>query len=169
MAITDRPPLVTAEPTVWPRSFCIRSCGLFGAASLAAIALFFIVQASMLAWGGLALPGPGFFPLVLGGALLLFSACIGVELWRAKPNGENYELGHRDVIIAMVALLLIAPAFETLGAYATLGFFAFVLLVFVARLNAFVAAASSAVGMVAIWYFFQILLGVQLPKGILMG
>ena len=69
----------------------------------------------------------------------------------------------------MVALLLIAPAFETLGAYLTLGSFAFVLLVFIARLNVFVALASSAVGMAAVYYFFQILLGLQLPKGILMG
>lgn len=123
----------------------------------------------MLAWGGIALPGPGFFPLVLGGALLFCSVWIGVELWRGEPTGENYELGHRDVIIAMIALLLVAPAFERLGAYLTLGLFAFVLLVLVARLNVFIAAASSAIGMVAVWYFFQILLGLQLPKGILMG
>jgi len=142
---------------------------LFGAAGLAVIALFFIAQASMLDWGSIKLPGPGFFPLVLGGALLVFSTWIGVELWRGEPTGENHELGHRDVIIAMIALLLVAPAFERLGAYLTLGLFAFVLLVFVARLNVLIAAASSAVGMVAVWYFFQILLGLQLPKGILMG
>ena len=69
----------------------------------------------------------------------------------------------------MVALLLIAPAFETLGAYVTLGLFAFVLLILVARMNVFVAVASSAVGMAAVFYFFQILLGLQLPKGILLG
>ncbi len=69
----------------------------------------------------------------------------------------------------MVALLLIAPLFEKLGAYITLGFFAFILLVFVARVNVFVASASSAAGMAAVWYFFQILLGLQLPKGILLG
>ena len=136
---------------------------------LAAVALFFISQASMLAWGSVSLPGPGFFPLVLAFALLFCSIWIGAQLWRGEPTGENYDIGHRDVIIAMVALILIAPAFETLGAYVTLGGFAFILLVFVARMNVFVAVASSSVGMVAIWYFFQILLGVQLPKGILLG
>ena len=168
MAITDQPP-VQGQPPVWPRSFCVRNCGLFCAAGLAAIALFFIIQASMLAWGSIKLPGPGFFPLLLGIALLVCSVWIGAQLWRGKPIGENHELGHRDVVVAMVALLLIAPAFETLGAYLTLGLFAFVLLVFVARLNVFVALASSAVGMAAVYYFFQILLGLQLPKGILMG
>ena len=168
MAITDQLP-VQGQPPVWPRSFCVRNCGLFCAAGLAAIALFFIIQASMLAWGSIKLPGPGFFPLLLGIALLVCSVWIGAQLWRGKPTGENHELGHRDVVVAMVALLLIAPAFETLGAYLTLGLFAFVLLVFIARLNVFVALVSSAVGMGAVYYFFQILLGLQLPKGILMG
>ena len=86
------------------------------------------------------------------------------------PTGESHDLGHRDVVIVMLALLLIAPAFERLGVYVTLGLFAFVLLVFVARVNVFIASsASSAVGMAAVWYFFQILLGLQLPKGTLLG
>jgi hypothetical protein len=161
------PPVQDRQP-VWPRSFCIRKCGLFCAAGLAAIAVFFIVQASMLALGTVKLPGPG-FPLLLGIALLFCSIWIGAELWREKPTGENHELGHRDVIIAMIALLVIAPTFETLGAYLTLGLFALVLLVFVARVNVFVALASSAVGMAAVYFFFQILLGLQLPKGILLG
>lgn len=169
MAVIDHLPSVQDQSAAWPRSFCIRHCGLFCAAGLAAIAVFFIIQASMLSWGSVALPGPGFFPLLLGVALLFCSAWIGAQLWRGKPTGENHELGHRDVIIAMLALLLIAPAFETLGAYVTLGLFAFVLLTLVARMNVFVAVASSAVGMAAIYYFFQILLGLQLPKGILIG
>jgi hypothetical protein len=169
VAITDQPPPVQDHPPAWPRAFCVRHCGLFCAGALAAIALFFIGQASMLALGTVARPGPGFFPLVLGVALLFCSIWIGAQLWRDNPSGENYDLGHRDVIIAMLALLLIAPAFERLGAYLTLGLFAFVLLILVARTNPFVALASSILGVVAIWYFFQILLGVQLPKGILMG
>ena len=169
MAITDQPPPVLEKPPAWPRAFCVRYCGLFCAAGLAAIAVFFIIQASMLSWGSVALPGPGFFPLVLGIALLVCSIWIGVQLWRGEPTGENHDLGHRDVIIAMLALLLVAPTFETLGAYLTLGLFAFVLLVFVARTNVFVALASSAVGMAAIFYFFQILLGLRLPRGILLG
>jgi hypothetical protein len=169
LVIADQPPPVLEKPPVWPRSFCARHCGLFCAAGLAAVAVFFIVQASMLALGSVALPGPGFFPLLLGFALLFCSIWIGAQLWRRAATGENYDLGHRDVIIAMVALLLIAPLFESLGAYITLGFFAFILLVFVARVNVFVASASSAAGMAAVWYFFQILLGLQLPKGILLG
>ena len=169
MAVIDHLPAVQDQSHAWPRSFCIRDCGLFCAAGLAAIAVFFIIQASMLALGSVALPGPGFFPLLLGIALLICSIWIGIQLWRGKPNGENHELGHRDVIIAMLALLLIAPTFETLGAYVTLGLFAFALLVFVARTNVLLALASSAVGMAAIFYFFQILLGLQLPKGILFG
>lgn len=169
MAVIDQLPSVQDQSAAWPRSFCVRHCGLFCAAALAAVAVFFISQASLLAWGSLSLPGPGFFPLVLGVVLLFCSIWIGFGLSQETTTGETHELGHRDVIVAMVAMLLIAPLFESLGAYLTLGAFAFILLVFVARMNVVVAVASSSVGMLAIWYFFQVLLGVQLPKGILLG
>jgi len=167
LAVIDHLPSAQDQSASWPRSFCARHCGLFGAGALAAVAMFFIAQASLLAVGSFAHPGPGFFPLILGGALLFCSLWIGAQYWHGKPTGVNYDIGHRDVVIAIMALLLIAPAFESVGAYLTLGTFAFVLLVFVARMNAVVALASSAIGMAAIWYFFQILLGVQLPKGLL--
>lgn len=169
MAISDQPPPVQDQPPGWHRSVRVRTCELVCAGVLGALAIFFIYQASLLALGSVALPGPGFFPLVLGIALLFCSVWIGAQLWRGEPSDENHDLGHRDVVIAMAAMFLIAPAFETLGAYLTLGLFAFVLLVFLARMNVFVAAASSSVSMVVVWYFFQILLGVQLPKGILLG
>ncbi len=157
------------DKVTWPRAICTRHCELACAVALGAIALFFIIYASNFAWGSVALPGPGFFPLLLGIALLFCSLWIGAETWRTAATGDCHELGHRDVLIVMGALFLVAPAFERLGAYLTLGLFAFVLLVLVARKNVFVAAASSAVGMAAVWYFFQILLGLQLPKGLLLG
>ncbi|WP_125461805.1 MULTISPECIES: tripartite tricarboxylate transporter TctB family protein [Rhodomicrobium] len=153
----------------WPRSVCTRRCGLAGGIALAAIAMFFIIQSSQLEWGSTALPGPGFFPMLLALALLFCSVWIIAQTWASEPTGETHDLGHRDVIIVMVAMLFVAPLFETLGAYLTLGIFAFVLLVLIARINVVYAALSSAVSMVAIWYFFQILLGLQLPWGILLG
>lgn len=167
--MSEELPPVPVPPGSWPRSVCTRRCGLGGAIALAAIAVFFIVQATQLSWGSLALPGPGFFPLLLALALLFCSIWIIAETWASKPNGEAHALGHRDVIITMAAMVLVAPLFESLGAYLTLGIFSFALLVLIARLNVFIAALASAVSMVAVWYFFQILLGLQLPKGILLG
>ena len=84
---------------------------------------------------------------------------------RAPVSSERVELGHRDVLIGFLALLAVAPAFERLGTYLTLGALAFVLLVGIGRVAIVRAAIASAAGMVAVWGFFKVLLGLQLPTG----
>src|SRR6516225_7783714 len=133
-----------------------RHGGLVVAGMLAATGAFFVWQSSFLDLGNLDLPGPGFFPLCLGLVIVLGSIVIGVEQWRSSDR-ETVELGHRDVLVAMAALLLVPLIFEPLGAYITLGLFGTMLLV--------LALAATAVGLVACWYFFQVLLGLQLPMG----
>ena len=54
---------------------------------------------------------------------------------------------------------------EPLGAYATLGLFGAVLLMLIARVSVVIAGIAAAIAMVACWYFFQVLLGLQLPDG----
>jgi hypothetical protein len=148
-----------------PRKIDIRRGGLAIAAVLAAIGLLFIWQASLLDLGSIGLPGPGFFPLVLALLVFTFSTIIGIERWQTPANGETVELGHRDVLIVVGAGLLIPLTFETLGAYLSLGLFGVIVLVLIARVSLLLAIAASATGMAACWYFFQELLGVQLPMG----
>ena len=143
----------------------IRHGGLAIAGVLAAIGLLFIWQASLLDLGSFGLPGPGFFPLVLAVLVLAFSIIIGVERWQTSSNGETVELGHRDVLIVVGAGLLVPLTFESLGAYISLGLFGVICLVLIARVSLVLAIAASAAGMAACWYFFQELLGVQLPMG----
>jgi hypothetical protein len=75
------------------------------------------------------------------------------------------DLGHRDVILVCAAMLAIPPLFEPLGAYVTLGLFGAVLLVVIGRVSLVLAGAAAVIGMAACWYFFQVLLGLQLPTG----
>jgi hypothetical protein len=75
------------------------------------------------------------------------------------------ECGHRDVLIALAAMLAVPALFETLGAYLTLGLFCVVLLVGIGRVRVLVAVPAAAVGMVGVWWFFQVLLGLRLPGG----
>jgi putative tricarboxylic transport membrane protein len=148
----------------FPRAFSARGGGMAIAAMLAGSGAFFVWQAALLDLGTLQLPGPGLFPLLLGVAIIGFAAVVGVECWRS-PQGEAIELGHRDVAIAVAALLGVPVLFEPLGAYITLGLFGTVMLVFIARVRVLPAIAAAAVGMAACWYFFQQLLGLQLPTG----
>jgi hypothetical protein len=75
------------------------------------------------------------------------------------------EIGHRDVVIATAVLLLVPPLFEPIGAPITLGLFAAASLVLIGRVSPLLAIAASCLGSFACWYFFHVLLGVQLPTG----
>jgi len=152
--------------TLLPYAFCMRRGGLCAAAALVVTGGAFTWQASLLSFGSVGLPGPGFFPFVLGLLLAGFSGAIAAEVWRRqRPRETVVDLGHRDVLIAVAALLLVPVFFESLGAYLTLGAFAAALLIFIGRVRVIPAIAASTIGMVGIWYFFQVLLGLQLPTG----
>ena len=103
--------------------------------------------------------------LVLSLLIVALAAIIGVREWRQADSGEMVELGHRDVLIVLAAMLFVPPLFEPLGAYVTLGLFGAVLLVLVARTSFVIAGMSAVIAMAACWYFFQVALGLQLPIG----
>jgi putative tricarboxylic transport membrane protein len=148
-----------------PHALCVRRGGLWTAAVLALVGVLFVWQASQLDLGSVALPGPGFLPFVLGAVLAALAGVIGAEIWRQAANAETVDLGHRDVILVCAAMLAIPPLFEPLGAYVTLGLFGAVLLVVIGRVSLVLAGAAAVIGMAACWYFFQVLLGLQLPTG----
>src|SRR5258708_17793659 len=68
------------------RAFSDRRGGVFVAAMLAVVGAFFVWQSWQLDLGNADLPGPGFFPLVLGAVLVIFSIIIRIGHWRA-PQG----------------------------------------------------------------------------------
>jgi hypothetical protein len=148
-----------------PRVVSARRGGIAVAILLAVIGLVFAWQASLLDFGGFDLPGPGFFPLVLGVVVFAFSTLIAAEGFRGAGEGETVELGHRDVLIVFAAMIAVAALFEPLGAYLSLGLFGAVLLVVIARVSVPLAVLSACIAMTACWYFFQVLLGLQLPLG----
>ena len=144
-----------------PRILCARRSGVCVAAMLAVVGLLFVWQSSLLDLGHIGLPGPGFFPLVLGGVVAAFSTLIGIERWRTPANGETVALGHRDVLIVLAALafpLVFDPARRLSharpvwrgGAGAHRAGFA-------------CSRSRRARPVAACWYFFQVLLGLQLP------
>jgi len=141
-----------------------RRGGTIVAGMLVAVGVFFLWQGALLDFGTLARPGPGFFPVLLGVAIAAFAATIGFAHWRS-PAAGTVEFGHRDVLISVAALLAVPLMFEPLGAYLTLGLFGTTMLVLIARIPLLPAIAAAAAGMVACWYFFQQLLGLQLPTG----
>src|SRR5579884_4144315 len=88
------------------RAISARRGGMCIAAALGVIGLVFTWQASLIDFGDFALPGPGFFPLVLGVLVLVLAIVIGVRDWFQAASAETVELGHRDVLIVLAALRL---------------------------------------------------------------
>jgi putative tricarboxylic transport membrane protein len=158
-------PEPVSQKSLLPRAIGSRRAGLLAAGTLALIGLIFAWQASRLDLGQIGLPGPGFFPLVLGGLLVVFAAAIAIEGRLVSSKDEPLEFGHAQVLITFAALLAVPLLFELLGAYITLGLMSAVLLVFIVRVSLLLAVVSSAVGMAACWYLFGELLGVRLPTG----
>ena len=112
------------------------------------------------------LPGPGFFPFALGIALAGLALAILVRtLQNRSDDAEVVFLGHRDVLIAMLAMVGLAVAFERVDAYVALGAFTAALLLFVARTTVWRVVLGATLGMVAVWLFFGLALGVRLPGG----
>jgi putative tricarboxylic transport membrane protein len=153
------------ERDAWARPVSTRRGELIAAAALFLSGIFFVWQSAGMPFGHVGLPGPGFFPFVLGIALCFLALVIGVQVWREHPAGEHIDLGHRDVVTVFAALLGLALGFERLGAYLALGLFTAVCLVLVARMSLLRAGISAALGMVAVWVAFNLVLGVVLPRG----
>ena len=148
-----------------PVSIGARRGGIALACVLAAIGLLFSWQAVQLDLGGIGLPGPGFFPLLMGASLAAFAVVIGLQLLRDHSDTSAVEFGHRDVLIVFAALFFVPLLIEPLGAYVTLGLFGAALLLLIARTSIALAVVAAAIAMAACWYFFQVLLGLQLPTG----
>src|SRR4051812_40374666 len=86
--------------------------------------------------GTVGLPGPGFFPLVLGVLLALAALGVIARLTRV-PLADRVTIGHREVLLTFLALLCVPLLFERLGAVPTLA--------------AFIAASVMIIGRVAWW------------------
>lgn len=134
---------------------------------LACLGCAFAAGTLRLTLGDLDLPGPGFFPLALGLTLLVLAAAIVIARLRQPAEGEHVELGHPPVLATLAGLVLVALLFERLGALITLGGFSAGMLVFVAGVRPLPAMLASVLGMLAVWSVFNVLLGVQLPPGLL--
>jgi hypothetical protein len=153
----------------WPFHCCSRRGGLIVAGVLALTGAFFTLESLNLSFGDLALPGPGFLPFAFGLLLIALSVAVFILAFQEPRDAPRVELGHAPVLIAFAALIATSFLFERIGAFLSLGGFTALMLIFVARVRIIPALLSSVLGMLAVWYIFKILLGVQLPVGPLEG
>lgn len=112
-------------------------------------------------------PGPGVFPLVVSGGLLLTGA---MAAWRPGPRikiGAPTESAPNGAIIVFASLIVLCLVFQGLG-YPLSG-----VLLMTAVLRAFKASwlyalLVSVAGVLATYLVFVTLLGLTLPRGVWM-
>jgi hypothetical protein len=153
------------EQGAWARPVSARLGGVIAGLALLAAGAFFAGFATLLPFGRVGLPGPGFFPFALGATLAVLALAILFHISREPSDAPAVFVGHRDVLAAIAGLVAIAFAFERVDSYLALGAFAAFLLLFVARAALWRVALGAVVGMVAVWLFFGIALGLRLPTG----
>ena len=154
-----------AEQGAWAHPVSTRLGEAMMALALFAAAVFFVWHAALLPFGRVGLPGPGFFPFALGITFGVLALAILYGALRSANEGEVIFLGHRDVLIVLVALAGVAMAFERADTYVVLGVFTAVLLLLVARVALWQVVLGATLGMVAVWAVFGLALGVRLPSG----
>lgn len=138
-------------------------------ASLVFVALggAFFLGAIKLDLGSVTMPGPGLFPTLAAGILVILSGTMlvrGIIGWRSRA-AARIDLGHGNSALAAVLLVAVAVLFETTGALLTSFILVGVLAAaFTGRwlLALLFAAALSG----TVMFVFPRVLGVPLPPGL---
>jgi putative tricarboxylic transport membrane protein len=136
---------------------------------LALIAAYITWAALRMPLGTAAAPGPGLLPAALGALLLLTSLGLIVRaaLQRGDLASAALRLGHRNIWITLAALAVLALAFEPAGYLVSATLFMLVLLRAFSPLDWPRSVVVALAAALLSWFFFDTLLGVALPRGVL--
>jgi len=140
-------------------------------AVLAGLGIFIIVESRSMEYSGIDGPGPGFFPLWYGIAMVVLSLLlIAASFLRRAENAKRKPLNWREVgnaLVAWLAFALCVGLLKTLGfmlSFALLTFFIVAVLYRKSLATAAITAGSCAAGF---YLVFPLALRVSLPTGIL--
>jgi putative tricarboxylic transport membrane protein len=140
--------------------------------ALAALGFYVIVEASRWEYLGADGPGPGFFPMGYGIAIVALSAVLVVSSLGSKLRREGAatrtewnRIGR--ALLAWLALAASVALFEPLGFVLSFGLLTFFIVAVMYRRPLKVAAAVAVASAVGFYLVFPLALGVSLPVGAL--
>jgi len=142
---------------------------LWSGCALALLGIYIVVQASQWEYVGPDGPGPGFFPLWYGIAILALAALLVVSHFR-RASARRNPIDWRRVARALstwLALAVSVALFKTLGfvvGFALLTYFIVAVMYRKSLKTAALVALASGAGF---YLVFDLALGVSLPAGIL--
>lgn len=141
------------------------------AAALLALALALLIPALDMPMGSAGNPGPGVLPAAVLLLLAVCSAALLASRWRKRSERPAAEqrpsTGNRKIWFTLIALAITSLVFEPLGYRLSILALLVVLLRLYSTLSLARIAFAALIATAAVWLFFERLLAVQLPAGIL--
>ena len=145
---------------------------IFGGAIGILVGLFALWEGSRMPVDVVMKIGPSFFPNILGGLLILFSAILIVNALRGKSKGkiEPYRLSDKGTqrrLITLAAGLIFCVVLEPLGFIPTAIIFLTFMMLIMGKRNPLLIAVIPALITAGVWLVFEKVLALSMPVGIL--
>lgn len=147
-----------------------KTADLWSGLALAGLGVYIVVEAWQWEYLGPDGPGPGFFPLwygiamvVVSGALVVSSALRKVDAGR---GGIEWRKAGRALAV-WIALVVSVASFKLLGFVASFALLTFFIVAVMYRRPIRVAVTVAGAGGAAFYLLFPLALGVTLPVGVL--
>ncbi len=133
-----------------------------------------ILGAREMEYDGIYGPGPGFFPIWLGGVMLLLGIGLLVSIFRSRGRTKvkAFDLDRRRALRVGIAVGSLAASvwlYQYLGFMVGFGLFVVTALVVLDRLPWYKVAAVAVLMPVGFWGIFSKGLNIDIPKGIFGG
>ena len=126
------------------------------------------LEALQVPFGGLRMPGAGFFPLLLGVALSALAVMLFAVEWTSREvDSARIWPDTPDVLYVTGILILSAWLFERAGFLISMAVFLAVSIKVLGRGKWLTALATAVIGSVSSYWVFGRLLQISLPDGIL--
>ena len=150
----------------------MRKNDLYSSIALCLTGLAFIYGGLRLGFGSLSTPGPGFMPILVGGALSSLSIVLVALTLIAGPSQERTSFWQektswRKVLFVLLSLIFYLLFLNPIGYIITTSLFLIYLLKFIGkkgwRSSVLVGLVASAVS----YFVFKVVLEVRLPAGMI--
>lgn len=137
---------------------------------LAALGVFIIMEARQWEFLGPDGPGPGFFPLWYGIAMVVLSGVLVISSALRKASRADGAINWREtgrVLATWLALVVSVAALKLLGFAISFALLTFFIVAVMYRRPLTVAASVAATSAAGFYFLFTFALGVSLPAGVL--
>ncbi len=145
---------------------------IFGGAIGILVGLFALWEGSRMPVDVVMKIGPSFFPNILGGLLILFSAILIANALRGKSKGkiEPYRLSDKGTqrgLITLAAGIIFCIVLDPLGFIPTAIIFLTFMMLVMGKRNPLLIAVIPALITAGVWLVFEKVLALSMPAGIL--